>query len=323
MSEKKISKLEKMARDGAFKDQFGGDWFVKIKPAYGVNGQGIDKVIFSFVKKDTAGKEFFDIYMDIDAFDNWADEIIGGSMKAVLSAEAAAGEKYPKEYKYITGANGEKSVGFMLGRTGAPLINASIKEEGKKAVYANVPLTYGWLKTVAKQFKRTSAPRFAELDAILMEAANKYRHEVSEEEYVGTPADSADVPVPDNTVKETKAVVEESVPVPRSIEKYTGTAWWCINKGSKIETRKDVPVITALVKKLSDTESDGILETDPNWQFVELVFFPKNVERAKFEEEFNKMCEGVNSRDAFQLPKLTYSIGDVRDGKRQLIFQSA
>lgn len=311
MAEKKISKLEKTALDGAFKDQFGSEWFIKIKPAYGTNGKGIDKVIFSFVKKGSSGKEYFDIFQDIDCFDNWADDILSGTMRDVLEAEAKAGEKYPKEYKYITGKDGEKSVGFMLSRTGSPLINASIKEQGKKAVYANVPLTYGWLKTVAKQFKRTSAPRFAELDKVMMEAANKYHHELTEDD------ESIDA-IPSG---ETSAVKEE-VEKP-TVDKFKGNIYWCKDKGCEMQTRNNVCIIKAIVPKISDSETEGILQSDPNWQVVEAIFYPKNIERAKFTDKFNEICNNVQKNTKYKLPELNFSVGDVRDGYRQIIFQSA
>lgn len=330
MSEKKISKLEKMARDGAFREQFGGEWFCKIKPAYGTEGKGIDKVIFSFVKKGTAGKEFFDIYQDIDYFDCWCDDILADKFLDKLIEESKAGEKYPKYYRYITGKDGEKSVGFMLSRTGGPMVNASVKEQGKKAVYANVPLEYWWLKSLAKQFKRTVAPRFAELDKTLMAASTAYRHEMSEsdEAYEGASDNEVSEAVPEKPVAEAvtpelKKPVEAAAPEPKKLEKFSGSVWWCVNKGTKIETRKDVAVITALVEKISDNEKEGLLESDPKWQYVELVFFPKNVERAKFEEKFNDICGEVNTKDAYKLPSLTYTVGDVRNGRRQLIFQSA
>lgn len=316
----KISKLEKMARDGAFREQYGSEWFVKVKPAYGTEGKGIDKVIFSFVKKGTAGKEFMDIYVDIDYFDFLCDDILSDRFMPKIVAESNAGEKYPKYYKYVTGKDGEKSIGFMLSRTGGPMVNASVKEQGKKAVYANVPLDNWWLVVLAKQFRRTVAARLAELDKTMMAAASAYRHEISEadEAYKNVEAENDG----SSSVSGVSEPVNEAAPVSQKPVKYNGDAWWCINKGTKIETRKDVPVITALVAKISDNE-EGILESDPKWQYVELVFFPKNIQRAKFEDRFNSLCEEVNTKDAFKLPALTYTVGDVRNGRRQLIFQSA
>lgn len=314
MSEKKISKLEKLARDGAFKDQFGSEWFVKIKPAFGTDGKGIDKVIFSFVKKDTAGKEFFDVYMDIDAFDNWADEIIDGSMRTVLNAEAAAGEKYPKEYKYITGANGEKSVGFMLGRTGMPLVNASIKEEGKKAIYANVPLTYGWLKSVAKQFKRTVAPRFEELDRILMESANNYYNDMPDDESTSGAVAAAGVA---DEVGESKKDVSEQF-VERSLI-------WCLDKGSVMENRgKDATVFRVVTVCVSDDEPNRIPATKkdaPDYEVVDAVFYTKSVTKAELGEDFMNYCKQASEgKKSFQTKGLNFKVGDIRDGFRQLIF---
>lgn len=309
MAEKRISRLEKMARDGAFKEQYAKEWFVKIKPAY-----GIDKVLFSFVMKNTSGKTFFDIYVDMDVFDVWADDILSNYFEQRILAESKAGEVYPKEYKYVTGDDGKLNVGFMYSTMyNCPLINATagMKNKDGKIIYAKIPLPMVWLKAVARQFKRTSAARFAELDKIMMEAANKYHHELTED-------DESVYTIPSG---ETSAVREE-VEKP-AVDKFRGNIYWCKDKGCEMQTRNNVCIIKAIVPKISDSETEGILQSDPNWQVVEAIFYPKNIERAKFTDKFNEICKNVQKNTKYKLPELNFSVGDVRDGYRQIIFQSA
>lgn len=75
------SKRRICAEDGCLNSAFTlKKWFVKIRPCY-----QIDKVRFSFVlkteKPDERGKISFDVYMEMDTFDNWCDDILNHTLE--------------------------------------------------------------------------------------------------------------------------------------------------------------------------------------------------------------------------------------------------
>lgn len=135
----RLSRREELASDGVLMDVYGKDWFLKVREAL-----AIGLIQFSFVKKGDAKANHFDIYMDYDRFRAWVNDFTRDSRRGqqILAAEKADGEKYPKYYKYVTGTNGSKSVGFANSSTeGAIVINGRVAPEGGKAVYANIPVT--------------------------------------------------------------------------------------------------------------------------------------------------------------------------------------
>lgn len=176
MNNDKKSLRKKYAEEGCLNAAFTLDgWFVKIKPAY-----DIDKVVFSFVKKGTDGKTSFDVYLDMDIFDLWMDDVSTYRMKKVIDTEKANGEKYPKEYKSVTGENGSFTVGVCASEklAGMYVINGSgkHKEDGKltgNLLRAFVPVDYNWLRITAKYYKRTCTEHFSELSGIILSESRK------------------------------------------------------------------------------------------------------------------------------------------------------
>lgn len=177
--ETRMSMRQKLCAEGVIAAQYTQNgWFVKVKPAFSIN-----KVIFSFVMKGKAG-DGFDIYMDLDRFDNWVDDIQSRILLRVLAEEKAANEQYPKNYKYVTGENGEKSVGICNSSKGASfVINGCTVKDGAK-VYANVPVDFDWLRTMAKYYRRCveSEGVFENYAKTLMEAANAYHQNVPKDQ---------------------------------------------------------------------------------------------------------------------------------------------
>lgn len=131
-------------------------WFVKIKPAY-----AIDKVIFSFVAKGSSGKQSFNVYVDLDIFDLWMDDVSSFRMLRKLQEENAAGKKYPEAYKVVTGENGSYMVGFCVStKENMIAINGSgkHKENGAQTgdtLRAFIPVSYDWLRITAKYSRMT------------------------------------------------------------------------------------------------------------------------------------------------------------------------
>jgi len=179
-SNAKKSRLEKRAMDGCIAEQFTQNgWFVKIKPAL-----SIDKLVFSFVEKGKQGAGF-DVYMDIELAMEWAKDICSGRFFSIISKEKEAGEKYPVTYKYVTGENASKSVGFCASTSNgnAATINGSSVENGKR-VFANIPLDYWWLRKFGAAAQRIILARLVQLDSICLEAVknNASRYHVSDDD---------------------------------------------------------------------------------------------------------------------------------------------
>lgn len=77
--ENKTTARQNMASEGVLNEQYTlNSWFVKVKIAY-----GIDRVVFSFVEKGKKGKGF-DVYMNIDVFYNWMEDVKNYQFKKSL-----------------------------------------------------------------------------------------------------------------------------------------------------------------------------------------------------------------------------------------------
>ena len=182
--ESKDSKNMKAAKEGVLLEQYTlKGWFVKVK----ATAFAIDKVIFSFVKKGTNGSGF-DVYMDIDKFDLWCDDILSGRVASVISAEKKAGVKEPQTFKYVTGTDGAKYIGICpstLDKVFGTISGKGVDKNGK-TVFGYVPVSYDDLRVMAKRFQRIANIRYAALyeaykKAILDNA--DHGNEAAEEEY--------------------------------------------------------------------------------------------------------------------------------------------
>lgn len=203
--EARMSMRQKLCVEGVIAAQYTQNgWFVKVKPAFTIN-----KVIFSFVMKGKSG-DGFDIYMDLDRFDNWVDDIQSRILLRVLAEEKAANEQYPKTYKYVTGENGEKSVGICNSSKGASFVlNGCTVKDGSK-VYANVPVDFDWLRTMAKYFKRCVEIEgvFENYAKTLMEAANAYHQNVPKDQET----EHTEEPAPQEKPSDPSAHAQEKKP---------------------------------------------------------------------------------------------------------------
>lgn len=157
------SKCVQYAEEGLLGAQYTlNSWFVKVKPILSMDGSNqfaADRpsILFSFVEKGKNGAGF-DIYVDIDTFDLWADDVLSVTEKfyKVIMKEKGEGIKYPTHYKFTTGTNGEKSLGFAPGDKAFAVINGVTVKNGKK-VYANIPAEYDWFRLICKKYRRVTA----------------------------------------------------------------------------------------------------------------------------------------------------------------------
>jgi len=186
MAEKKREEsiIEEAAKDNELFRLWTQTWGLIVRPAY-----DIDKLKFSFIEKGTEGKgKSFDIYVEClkfgaSCFDDWAYDILNDRrLEKILAKEKQEGQKYPVYYKYVTGENGEKSVGIANSTKGdGYCINAC----GGDKTYANVPVSFHDLRKMAEAYKRSYRKRVAYLDQLREEAeeeANRQRMKYSKKE---------------------------------------------------------------------------------------------------------------------------------------------
>ena len=214
------------AEKGAFCTHWGEKWGVSVYPAY-----GIDKVHFSFIEKGAEGKgKSFDIYMDtvrdgLGCFDSWAEDILDGTMFRVLKAEKDAGEKYPKYYKYNTGAKAEKSVGIMCSsKSGMYVLNAG---PGVDNIHANVVLGRNDLIRLARRFRDTYASRMEELNSLMLkvmrDAEEKFNKKQPTADEAGKQQPAEEVKATAEAPAETAAPAKEAEPTKEAPAKVTST----------------------------------------------------------------------------------------------------
>ena len=172
----KESKRLKMANEGVLNEQYTlNKWFVKVKPAY-----QIDRVCFSFVEKGKKGSGF-DVYIDMDTFANWMEDVKSFSMHQIIENEKSQGKKYPDYYKFTTGTNACKTVGIGVSTANNAFatINGSFVSNGT-TIYANVPVDYNWLRTLARWFLLTSEEWFRKTASVIVSSSETYRSSLTD-----------------------------------------------------------------------------------------------------------------------------------------------
>lgn len=196
------SKRAEMAENGVLNASYTQTQFVKVKPAY-----GIDKVCFSFVIKGTNGSGF-KVYVDLDTFYSWMEDIESGMFFNVISKEKQAGQEYPAYYKYVTGENGEKTVGFAASKKGGYLINAT--DNGSKLKPFNIPVSRVWLQTLKRYFLATVDKHFNALVETTLVASETYQKADNKASTEATKEDAKKKENPaTKAVKAVKEVVNE------------------------------------------------------------------------------------------------------------------
>lgn len=140
-----MQKFEEMAQEGligAIYTQNG--WFVKIKPA-----TTIYKVLFSFVKKGSSGKESFDIYMPVQKFQLLCEDIKSyrfyNLCKLDKQKQETSGKYFPGAFQFVTGENGQKLIKMGASKNGGIVIQGTIDMKS----WASVPTDYETLREVA------------------------------------------------------------------------------------------------------------------------------------------------------------------------------
>ena len=103
--------ISEMLKTGCIEQDYTlNGYFVRVYPAF-----QIDKVKFSFVKKNTNGKDAFDIYVDTWVFQNLCDDILSGAFLRKLVHDVG---DYPTAFQYVTGENASRHLSIGAGKAG-------------------------------------------------------------------------------------------------------------------------------------------------------------------------------------------------------------
>ncbi len=190
---REISYAQEAAESNLILDGWNQTWGVRVYPWY-----SNDKLKFSFIEKGKEGKgKSFDVYVDTQKPDNqgkcmdtWAYDILDGTFAQIMKAEKAAGEKYPKYYKMLTGENAEKYVGIICSSTpGNYVLNG---KDGEK--HCSIMITYAALRLFARRYLESYASRREELENIRKQAEKNIENEIkSYKAKASTPTSAATV----------------------------------------------------------------------------------------------------------------------------------
>lgn len=138
------------AKEGVIRSFYSQGMFVKVKQYF-----AIDKVCFSFVKKGSHGKGGIDIYVKIDDFDNFCDDILSGKFMQSLQHD---NPDNPSAWKCVSGDNGHKEISIGKGRM-QPIVFHGWDKKAKKNLYVGI-VSYDELISMAKWFRRISKQYF-------------------------------------------------------------------------------------------------------------------------------------------------------------------
>lgn len=223
---REISPVEEDAREGLLFKSWKSDWGLKVSTWY-----GMDKIKFAFIEIGAGGKgRSFDVFMptikdDSVCFDNWAHDMLNDlgvqDIRAVLAAESKAGEKYPKYYKFITGDNGEKSIGICNSTKGGYCINGSItRATGKKKAdgspeyktdFANIAISYYDLRRIAERYMATYEERRAELEELRIQGIkDSYKNHKEKSEDAPKQEEKPEKEAPKDEPKKPRTKVENT-----------------------------------------------------------------------------------------------------------------
>lgn len=169
---REVSYIEQQSDEGVLFEVWTTKWGLKVYPWY-----SMDKLRFSFIEKGAKGKgKSFDVSISTKRngffdFESLMHEVLHDirtpyDFVTVLAKEKEAGEQYPKRYRFITGSNGEKSVGICNSSNGGYCINGKTVKDGK-AVFANIPCSYYDIYNIVTAYNETYEARRNELKGLL------------------------------------------------------------------------------------------------------------------------------------------------------------
>lgn len=119
--------ISDMLKNGCIEQDYTlNGYFVRVYPVF-----QIDKVKFSFVKKNTNGRDSFDIYVDTWIFQNLCDDIRSGAFLRKLLNDTG---DYPTAFQYTTGENASRHLCIGTGKAGIVISGRVTGEKPQNAM---------------------------------------------------------------------------------------------------------------------------------------------------------------------------------------------
>lgn len=322
---------EALAQEGTFEVSYGKEWFVKIKDAL-----SIGKVVFSFVNKHNAKDEHFDIYLDVNRFLALCADFESRVAFRVLAEEKAAGEKYPKFYRFLSGENGERSIGIgpsdvkgaivLYGE--APAINGKLR---KAVMVANATAFFAsakfWLEVAFGSQYVAEGSVLYNLRSLYW-GAEKERAEYYHRAEAAETADVAEatefVPVEDTPAAEVEPSKPEKKPARKTGKKTSeepaaeAQIRLFVTEGAffpaKPQAESDKP-ITERTMKIQVHEVSGDLVSQ---EISEIIFYYN--QRSKAGDFYDRLVDAADNRSNIRLKLSVIPCGVSKKGLRQYVF---
>lgn len=212
------STTQERCEEGSLFKTWTQTWGVSIKPVY-----SMDKVRFEIIDRSKSGKSF---NVDVPAkkdnvldFTNFCEEVLWSPDKPykrmfvkVMAQELSDGVKYPKRYKWVTGFDGEKSVGFANSTKGGYVLNANNGD-----LHVNIPLSDVAIEDICIEFMETYAKRLEELKTLRNKGMDNYESFFKKNgETVDTDSDSTENKEEAATNQQSKADEPKADATPKS-----------------------------------------------------------------------------------------------------------
>ena len=138
------------ARDGTFFKINSNKYFLKIKQRL-----AIDKVLFSFVKVGTQGKEKIEVWLKADEFDFLCDMILDNTLRKDIDADKG---DYPNAWARQSGKGGNMKVSIGSGKT-MPIVIQGNDSSNKTFMMLGVD-RYERLMKMAREWRLISKDYF-------------------------------------------------------------------------------------------------------------------------------------------------------------------
>lgn len=159
------------AKDGTFFKINSTKYFLKIKQRL-----AIDKVVFSFVKVGTQGKEEIEVWLKADEFDFLCDMILDDTLRKDIDNDEG---DYPNAWVRQSGHGGSKKVAIGSGKT-MPIVIQGTNTTNKSYMMLGID-RYERLMKMAREWRLISKNYFDEIRNACITASYEYDEEETDD----------------------------------------------------------------------------------------------------------------------------------------------
>lgn len=230
------------AKDGTFFKINSTKYFLKIKQRL-----AIDKVVFSFVKVGTQGKEKIEVWLQADEFDFLCDMILDDTLRKDINNDKG---DYPNAWVRQSGHGGSKKVAIGSGKT-MPIVIQGHNAKNKTYMMLGID-RYERLMKMAREWRLISKKYFDEIRNACITASYEYDEEVDE--------------ASEEQLKEEKVLVKMRVVSKAVCKERKSTPGNFAMEAAEFETgeKKNIVFPAEEIKKMSEKTWNTLLERSAN-----------------------------------------------------------